>query len=124
MAAHPRQVFRFMDLPRELRLMIYEFLPITTRHQTLHVSNPGHVEYLHAAVSLTVVLLESSVQVLRVCRVIRHEALATIELQLQRMGEITPRVMVDSSALRLLVGAQSLLFHLLADWFHTIRGNE
>jgi hypothetical protein len=123
MAAHSRQIFRFMALPRELRLMIYDFLPIMTKHHTICETQPGQVEQGNSTGFLTVVVLHTSVQVLRVCRIIRNEAMKTMALQLERIQKMTPRVMVDGSAIQLLIGTNGL-FTLLANRFHVLRCNE
>jgi hypothetical protein len=103
--------------------MVNKFLPITMRHHTIYVANSSQMEQGHVRASLTMVVLQTSTQVLRVCRDIRYEALATMELQLQRMRKITPRVKLDSRAVHVVLGANGL-FILLANWFFVLRGNE
>jgi hypothetical protein len=123
MAARPQPVFRFMDLPVELRLMVYEFFPITTRHYVIYTRKSKRARPEHERPSLTVINLQVSVQVLRVCRTVQNEAQATMMSKIQRIKEQTPRIIVDSGATTLFSLKNGVLTHL-THWFRTLRDDK
>ncbi|KAH7074509.1 hypothetical protein BKA63DRAFT_603424 [Paraphoma chrysanthemicola] len=78
--------FRFLDLPAELRLMVYEYLvPHQRRHHKIHSTEEGIAVH-----PIIVVLPEPVSSIYRVCRVVYAEAvplLATIRV---------PRINLDA----------------------------
>jgi hypothetical protein len=59
--------FRFLDLPKELRLRVYDLLPITTRHRTI-TADLGGVPY-----SLSIVSKRTGQHLITTCRLIASE---------------------------------------------------
>ncbi|KAF2027567.1 hypothetical protein EK21DRAFT_114654 [Setomelanomma holmii] len=117
MAVRHSSTFRFMDLPVELRLMVYDFLPIRTKHVMF---DGGNVEFY--APIITAVVYQVPVQVLRVCKGIRDDAQSILKVKMKVVKNITPRVMMDTSCTELLLGEDGLLtFNLF--WFMALEDN-
>ncbi|KAF2262070.1 hypothetical protein CC78DRAFT_582993 [Lojkania enalia] len=103
------QPFRFLDLPKELRLMVYGFLPITTIHRTINTSNKEY-ELEHGSQSITLVIERVPLQVLVVCRLIHEEASSIL---LPRIASIsTPRILTHTCYHGLLCCANKIILML------------
>jgi hypothetical protein len=103
MTAEP---FRFLDLPKELRLMVYEFIPVTTRHHVLddptfrnpHLPNCAESAN-HPASNSTVTFVAKSLSVtgiLSTCQLVHEEAGAILAARLARLKKEPLRLIVDS----------------------------
>jgi hypothetical protein len=80
-AATPERVFpslRFLNLPPELRCMVYEELDVVTRRHTLSDSNVRQIieenAYAEHDLSVTMVRKSLPVAILRVCKQVQNEA--------------------------------------------------
>ena len=68
-AATPKP-FRFLDLPKDIRLMVYERLPRSTNHMTV-----GH---RHNGKRITLISHSVSTAILRACHQVHQEALPLV----------------------------------------------
>jgi hypothetical protein len=105
----------FLDLPKELWLMVYEFIPIATRHRVLRdftleytATNPddaleGASDGDSAAERPSTITLVSRslpvVGLLTACRTTHGEAKAVLASKLERLKKTPLRLMVDSSSM-------------------------
>jgi hypothetical protein len=90
MAALQQGHFRFTDLPAELRLTIYEFLPIQTKHVVVEIKTDAD------SAVLTLVVQQVPVQLLRACRLVQNEAKGVLALKLRSVREATPKIITDA----------------------------
>tara|TARA_R110002003_G_scaffold40_12_gene2751 strand:- start:1905 stop:2693 length:789 start_codon:yes stop_codon:yes gene_type:complete len=118
MAALQQAHFRFTELPAELRLTIYEFLPIQTKHVV--VDNETDAD---SAVT-TLLIQQVPVQLLRVCRLVHNEAKGILALKLRSVREATPKIIMDAGVKgALLERKDGILTHTVA-WFRALRESE
>ncbi|KAF1939325.1 hypothetical protein EJ02DRAFT_457082 [Clathrospora elynae] len=88
----PLSSFRFLDLPTELRLMVYEYLPVTTRHHVLqdpHSNTPSTITLV--AKSLSVALLAAN-------RLISEEAKQILSKKLAFLKTEPLRFIADATS--------------------------
>jgi hypothetical protein len=85
--------FRFLDLPPELRVMIYNRLPSTTRHCTLVDLMSSTTPPLTRA---ALVVKYFPVSILSTCKLIRHEATPVLLPRLQRLRAEPMRLITDT----------------------------
>jgi hypothetical protein len=97
--------FRFLDLPIELRVMIYEEMPVTTRHLTFNPPLPNPFD-VRSPVTFVLKFLETSI--LATSSSIRCEAFYIFKLKLQQLRAEPFRVTVGSSSFGLLRAFSSL----------------
>ncbi|KAF2637780.1 hypothetical protein P280DRAFT_367745, partial [Massarina eburnea CBS 473.64] len=107
--------FRFLDLPTELRVMIYEFLPYQTIHHTLNIptattSNPNSKK--QDPTQITLVSKGIPVQLLATCKKIRNEAQKYLEPKLSQLKTQTPRIIVDAQDISCLCDNDGILSRL------------
>jgi len=122
------QPFRFLDLPKELRLMVYEFIPVATRHHVLRdfTFRDPHTNLIvrlftptdPEAVS-TVTLVTKSLHVtgiLSTCRLIHDEAKAVLAKKLDKLKSDPLRLIVDAPSIKptLDVWGSSLICYLIS----------
>lgn len=123
-AAQAAQTFRFLDLPLEIRLIIYNFLPITTKHHELVDPTPPEALYegfpvlANSAYTFKpppITLVEKNVPVaLRAtCRQINRESFDAFRRKLKYISQEPVRLMVHAHSLKHVVGcATSLIVHI------------
>ncbi|XP_014553750.1 hypothetical protein COCVIDRAFT_106913, partial [Bipolaris victoriae FI3] len=88
----------FLDLPPELRLMIYKHLSITTKHLVLERS----LNEYGGASTIRLVVKFAPVEILRTCRLIYQEAHACVNRLVERCQRL--QVIVDLSMMRTFCG--------------------
>jgi hypothetical protein len=89
MASH----FRLLDLPAELRLLVYKNISTTT-HRISHTYIDRNPEEEHEAADFTIILTYEtlSTTILATCRQIQIEAKAVFDARLQVLEQDPPRV--------------------------------
>lgn len=95
MAAQQRaedRPFRFLDLPKELRLMVYERLPVRITHHHIDYCNANYVDRTGRA---TLILRGVPAQVLVICRLIHDEAKTIIMAKIDSISNRLPRVIME-----------------------------
>ncbi|ORY13378.1 hypothetical protein BCR34DRAFT_562123 [Clohesyomyces aquaticus] len=101
MVLPPKEANRssFMSLPAEIRLMIYEFLPIRTRHYTARKPLRADIDSAGEPVSFPTLVIKSmlGVSILATCRLIRKEALPVLKPKLEELKNHTASIILDNN---------------------------
>lgn len=88
--------FQFMDLPAELRMMVYEFLPL--QQQLFKIwTGVGDEPDTKDDVAITLVRYSVSLQIIRFCRTIHREAQVIMRRKARETLDITPQIIVEAN---------------------------
>jgi len=96
----PTQPFRFLDLPPELRVMVYEQIHVTTITHELDLPSKEFTPWRNMAkTTSTIAMARESLEtaILATCRLIHHEASSTFATKLQLMAAEPLRFRLDWS---------------------------
>lgn len=92
------QPFRFLDLPKELRLMVYERLPREIKHYRVETSKALAASCPHNA-SMILVKKATSTTILTVCKQINAEADGLIQKTIRDfILTSTPKIIMNAEA--------------------------
>ncbi|KAF2651100.1 hypothetical protein K491DRAFT_607620, partial [Lophiostoma macrostomum CBS 122681] len=97
MAAFTSQSFRFLDLPKENRLMVYERLPTKTIHN--HCQKRWICPMFKSVSDFQYTLVHTTVtslSILSTCRQIHSEASVIMEAKAQDILSRSPRIIVST----------------------------
>jgi hypothetical protein len=132
MANKASQSFRFLDLPAELRIMIYKLMPNYT-FRTRYVKRNSNGD---TTSSFTIIRYTAPTAMLATCKMIKNEAEAiilktTLQMHPARvvtdqdppLDVITPRIEADTRALYFL-GADKGPVKTISEWYPRIQTNQ
>ncbi|RYN47762.1 hypothetical protein AA0118_g12115 [Alternaria tenuissima] len=132
MANKASQSFRFLDLPAELRIMIYKLMPNYT-FRTRYVKRNSNGD---TTSSFTIIRYTAPTAMLATCKMIKDEVEAIIlktrlqihpirvdESHIPLLGSITPRIEADARALYFL-GAEKGPVNTISEWYSRIQTNQ
>ncbi|KAF2870092.1 hypothetical protein BDV95DRAFT_595655 [Massariosphaeria phaeospora] len=96
------KVFRFLDLPSEIRLMIYERLPVVTRHVRI---DTDHRDGPDLPVSAYILVIRSvPTSILRTCHQIYAEASEIITSKIKEIFATPPKIIIEAFRLDEVIG--------------------
>ncbi|KAH7074390.1 hypothetical protein BKA63DRAFT_312775 [Paraphoma chrysanthemicola] len=113
--------FRFLDLPTELRCMIYDRIEITASRHVLTQSEAGIENWFPNPIdgdrgsSITFIRPRLPLAFLRACRLVKDEAGPILQHKLAKLETLPLRFLVDANAASALASGDTLL----RDCFHT-----
>ena len=96
MATSFNQPFRFLDLPPELRNMVYANLQVVTRHYTIE---PYGMSIIHPRPTATLVYKSLPVSIFAVCWQVGSEAYSLLKPKLEYLANEPMRLIVQGEAL-------------------------
>lgn len=108
--------FRFLDLPPELRCIVYEFVPIFKKHSTIPSEKVSRRTHDGAEVELTLVVNTLPLQLLRTCHQIYDEAKPFLAPKLESFRQSTARIIMDSEAWHCMAERNAVLY-MVMPWF-------
>ncbi|KAH7087339.1 hypothetical protein FB567DRAFT_343769 [Paraphoma chrysanthemicola] len=118
----PCKPFRFLDLPTEIRCMVYELIDLETKR---HVLDQAYASLLHttwpinshmvSGSSITLIRKSLQVDLLRTCRLVHTEAAPIFGARLRYIAREPLHFIVDFAALRALVTTGSPLLWCLGN---------
>lgn len=86
------QPFRLLDLPKEIRLMIYERLPFSQNRHNIPLENyEHHITLVNPSIS--------GVRILATCRLIHEEASYALKPLMDRILKDPPKIMIQAKHL-------------------------
>ncbi|KAF2999248.1 hypothetical protein E8E13_002818 [Curvularia kusanoi] len=97
--------FRFLDLPKELRFMVYEHLTVSTKQHRFtplkdgFLVKPPKSELSHTRLAITLTLQTLPVQIFSTCQLVYSEAFPFLNRKLDKIRETIPRMIVDADCL-------------------------
>ncbi|KAI8941066.1 hypothetical protein NX059_002306 [Plenodomus lindquistii] len=88
----PEKPFPFLRLPKDIRFMVYEQLPITTNKHQIPMSNPAHhITLVNPSIT--------GIRILATCRQINEEASYILKPHLTRMLKTPPEIQIEAKHL-------------------------
>lgn len=115
MASNSESAFRFMDLPTEIRLYVYKFLPTREQHHDIYSTFPGRVLPNEKPTCTTLVIHGLPLAILRVCKEVCAEASPIMTKKILQLRKTRPSVIIDIGTTFALIGGDGVC-NRLAEW--------
>jgi hypothetical protein len=128
MDRHEEEPFRFLDLPKEVRLMVYEFIPVEVRDVKLRMKvDRNNLKFIFVIEenepSLTMSLYKTSTQILRVCHEVRDEAHAIMKRKLEQIEQVPPNATLFMDTVAYMIPWEILL-EAVTHWTQALLENS
>lgn len=112
--------FQSLDLPPELRCIVYEFVPIFRKHSTIPSERISRRTHDEAEAELTLAVNTLPLQLLRTCRQIHDEAKPILAPELELTRQSTPRITMNSEAWHCMAKRNGVLYTVML-WFGALK---
>jgi hypothetical protein len=120
-----KHLLQLLGLPKEVRLMMYELLPITTHH---HIFEDPSFESRKPDITtpskIILVAKSAAISLLCTCRRIYQEYKPTIDRNLKVLRSEPLRFIVDSTSFDTFIGMENCLASLLKSYRESIRSGK
>jgi hypothetical protein len=124
MDRYQEEPFRFMDLPKELRLMVYDFIPVQGREFKIRKDlGTGEIALDDPKPAIKATSYHTSTQILRVCREVHDEAYAIMKRKFDQIKATTPQttLYIDAPYSRSLLND---FISMVTHWAQALREND
>ncbi|KAF2128563.1 hypothetical protein P153DRAFT_386681 [Dothidotthia symphoricarpi CBS 119687] len=101
------QPFRFLDLPAELRMMVYECLSISVHHHVL--DDPTQLPGYFTRSTITLVTKSIETSIFSTCRKVNAEAVPSLAHHLDKLRSVPTHFVVDFASMDTFAGRGGIL---------------